>query len=107
MECTQRNNRDCGFLRMYTIRHAYFTLVQGSSYSVSSPSFLYPPLLRGLCSGNGGSKLGEIPKGGCQKLVFLGDMSPIWGGGLTPLPLIIFCPVLLYVLVRGVHIFRE
>ena len=43
MECTQRSNRDCGFLRTYTIIHAYFALVQGSSYYVSSPSFLYPP----------------------------------------------------------------
>ena len=43
MECTQRSNRDCGFLRTYTIIHAYFALVQGSSYYVSSPSFFYPP----------------------------------------------------------------
>ena len=42
MECTQRNLRDSGFLRTYTIIHAYFALVQGSSYLVSSPSFLYP-----------------------------------------------------------------
>ena len=43
MECTQRSNRDSGFLRTYTIIHAYFALVQGSSHYVSSPSFLYPP----------------------------------------------------------------
>ena len=32
MECTQKNLRDSGFLRTYSIIHAYFALVQGSSH---------------------------------------------------------------------------
>ena len=55
MECTQRNNRDCGFLRTYTIIHAYFALVQGSSHYVSSPSFLYPPCVAAVHQPDWGS----------------------------------------------------
>ena len=36
-------SKNCAFLRMYSIIHPYFALVQGSSHLVFSPSILYPP----------------------------------------------------------------